>query len=97
MSSLLDAHHQYLTLHPSRQEKFWLHMILNDISAQLLAKDALVLLLSCKMAFGNRLQMCVLQERTLPTCQGDYVCDDGICHAISCVPKNDIMCSNVVH
>lgn len=46
MATLLDAHHQYRSLPPSQQEKFRLHMTLNDISGQLLAKDVLVLALA---------------------------------------------------
>ena len=49
MASLFDAHHQYLTLPSPKQDKFRLHMTLNDISAQLLAKDVLVLVLSHEM------------------------------------------------
>ena len=45
-ATLLDAHQQYQSLSESKQEKFCLHMMLNDISVQLLAKDALVLVLS---------------------------------------------------
>ncbi|KAL7553951.1 hypothetical protein ACHAWF_017877 [Thalassiosira exigua] len=46
MATLLDAHHQYKALPEAKQERFRLHMTLNDISAQLLAKDALVLVLA---------------------------------------------------
>eukprot|EP00956_Cyclotella_meneghiniana_P011508 scaffold16164_cov23-Cyclotella_meneghiniana.AAC.1 len=49
MATMFDAHHQYLTLPSSKQAKFRLHMTLNDISAQLLAKDALVLVLAHEM------------------------------------------------
>lgn len=49
MATLLDAHHQYRTLSAEKQEQFKLHMTLNDISAQLLAKDALVLVLAYEL------------------------------------------------
>jgi len=45
----LDANHQYQSLSETKQDKFRLHMTLNDISAQLLAKDALVLVLSYEL------------------------------------------------
>ena len=45
-ATLLDAHHQYRSLSEAKQEKFKLHMTLNGISSQLLAKDALVLVLA---------------------------------------------------
>lgn len=46
MATLIDAHNQYRSLSPEQQQRFRMHLTLNDISGQLLAKDALVLALA---------------------------------------------------
>lgn len=49
MATLLDAHHQYLTLPSRKKEKFRLHLTLNDINSQAIAKDVsdLYIILLC--------------------------------------------------
>eukprot|EP00578_Thalassiosira_sp_NH16_P030003 CAMPEP_0181080430 /NCGR_PEP_ID=MMETSP1071-20121207/2563_1 /TAXON_ID=35127 /ORGANISM="Thalassiosira sp., Strain NH16" /LENGTH=1044 /DNA_ID=CAMNT_0023161907 /DNA_START=65 /DNA_END=3199 /DNA_ORIENTATION=- len=48
-ATLLDAHYQYTSLPSHQQEKFNIHITMNDISAQLLAKDILVFVLAHEM------------------------------------------------